>query len=84
MEYKPNQMEGMFQLDQSAQDIRRLLLDQAVRKEASEKMKVQVGDIQEIVAVTDQGEYALLKIKKDLRDPKYSSHSYVAVNLKTP
>jgi hypothetical protein len=77
-------MEGMFQLDQSAQDIRRLLLDQAVRKEASEKMKVQVGDIQEIVAVTDQGEYALLKIKKDLRDPKYSSHSYVAVNLKTP
>lgn len=83
MEYKPNQMEGMFQLDQSAQDIRRLLLDQAVRKEASEKMKVQVGDIQEIVAVTDQGEYALLKIKKDLRDPKYSSHSYVAVNLKT-
>jgi hypothetical protein len=84
VEYKPNQMEGMFQLDQSAQDIRRLLLDQAVRKEASEKMKVQVGDIQEIVAVTDQGEYALLKIKKDLRDPKYSSHSYVAVNLKTP
>ena len=84
MEYKPNQMEGMFQLDQSAQDIRRLLLDQAVRKEASEKMKVQVEDIQEIVAVTDQGEYALLKIKKDLRDPKYSSHSYVAVNLKTP
>ena len=46
-------------------------------------MKVHVGDIQEIVAVTDQGEYALLKIKKDLRDSKYSSHSYVAVNIKT-
>jgi hypothetical protein len=60
------------------------LLDQAQRKEASEKMKVQIADIQEIVAVTDQGEYALLKIKKDLRESKYSSHSYVAVNLKTP
>lgn len=77
-------MEGMFQLDQSAQDIRRLLLDQAVKKEANEKMKVQVVDIQEIVAVTDQGEYALLKIKKDLRTGKYCSHSYVAVNIKTP
>jgi hypothetical protein len=46
-------MEGMFQLDQSAQDIRRILLDQAVRKDANEKTKVQVGEIQEIVAVTD-------------------------------
>lgn len=45
VEYKPNQMEGMFQLDQSAQDIRRLLIDQATKKEANERMKVQIGDI---------------------------------------
>jgi hypothetical protein len=40
------------------------------------------ADIQEIVAISDQGEYALLKVKKDLRVSKYSSHSYVAVALK--
>jgi TATA-box binding protein (TBP) (component of TFIID and TFIIIB) len=47
-----------------------------------EKQKVQAFDIQEIVAVSDQQEYALLKVKKDLRETKYSSHSYLAVALK--
>ena len=47
-----------------------------------EKQKVHAADIQEIVAISDQGEYALLKVKKDLRVSKYSSHSYVAVALK--
>ena len=32
--------------------------------------------------MTEQGEYALLKIKKEFRDKKYSSHTYVAVSLK--
>jgi hypothetical protein len=59
-----------------------MLVDQACKKEESEKQKVQVADIQEIVAVTEQGEYALLKIKKDLRESKYASHAYVAVSLK--
>lgn len=43
---------------------------------------MQVGEIQEIVALSDMGEYALLKIKKEVREAKYSSHSYVAVCLK--
>lgn len=69
-------------MNHSAQEIRKLLLDQAGKKEQMEKQKVQAADIQEIVALSDQGEYALLKVKKDLRESKYSSHSYVAVALK--
>jgi hypothetical protein len=57
-------------------------LDQAGKKETIERQKVQSSDIQEIVAVSDQGEYALIKVKKDLRSTKYSSHSYLAVALK--
>lgn len=82
LEYKPSMMEGLFQLSHSAQEIRKILIDQAAKKENMEKQKVQAGDIQEIVALSDSQEYALLKVKKDLRESKYSSHSYVAVALK--
>jgi hypothetical protein len=81
-EYHPNQMEGIFQLTQSAQEIRKILIEASEKKEQAEKQKVQANEIQEIVAVSDMGEYALLKIKKDFREAKYSNHSYVAVCLK--
>ena len=39
-----------------------------------------MSDIQEIVRVSEQGDFALLKVKKDVRE-HYSSHSHVAVAL---
>jgi len=74
-------MEGLFQLNHSDEELMKLLLDQVSKKENIEKQRVQAVDIQEIVAISDQGEYALLKVKKDLRESKYSSHSYIAVAL---
>jgi len=82
LEYKPTEMEGLFQMNHSSLELKKLLIDLASKKENMEKQKVQAGDVQEIVAISDQGEYALLKVKKDLRESKYSSHSYVAVALK--
>ena len=42
---------------------------------------VNIEDIQEIVLVSQQGDYALLKVKREKRDLKYSGHHYVAVSL---
>jgi len=44
-EYKPSEMEGMFEMNQNAQEIRKILIDQTQRKEAMDKLKVQVNEI---------------------------------------
>ena len=61
-------MEGLFTLDQTAQDIKKLLLTGK-----KEQLTVEVADIKEIVSVSNA--YALLKVKKDARQ------TYVAVSL---
>ena len=79
-EYRPNEMEGLFAMDQTAQEIRKMLLSSNGKREF-EKVRVSVADIQEIVLVSEQGDFALLKVKKDVRDSKYSCHSHVGVSL---
>lgn len=66
-------------MNQSANEIRRLLLSSNGKSEF-ERLKVHAADIQEVFCVSEGGDYALLKVKKDKRD-KYSGHAYVGVPL---
>lgn len=82
-EYKPSEIEqGMFTMAQSAQEIRKLLLSSNGKREF-EKLRVQVADIKEIVLLSGEGDFALLKVRKEAKEQKFSNHSYVGVSLKS-
>lgn len=76
-------MEGIFALDQTAQEIKKLLLASNQQQGSAlhfERAKVTVDDIKEIVLVCE--DFALVKVRKEARaSTKYQGNAHVAVPL---
>lgn len=57
----------MFAMDQSAQEIRKILMQHNGKREF-ERVKVEVEDIKEVVLVSEQEDFALLKLNKEAKE----------------
>ena len=61
-------------MDQSAQEIRKLLIKQDEEKKETEKMRLMIEDIKDVVVMSEKDNFALIKVKKDKREQKYHNH----------